>query len=200
MLKSFTGKAGLAVLPALLALIACGGEEKVAEGTFDDGEGNKGTYEVSRKDGEEEVRIQTDEGKVTFTSGQSITPGTLPHGFKIIPGAKVLSTVTGEAADGGGAMVMFNSPLKQDAVIKYYRKMAEEQGFEIETQATINDMQMLAGSNENEASFSIQATPGPDGSGTRGTLILSKDKARPSARDKSQSAAGGAESSDEAAR
>ena len=158
------------ILPATLLIAACGGgDDEIASGTFDDGEGNQGSYGVSGDDGNSETVIQSDRGEVRIASGDKAVKD-LPMGIELYPGATVQTSMSGVGDGKSGAMVVLKTEDSVDEVMSFYRKQLKSKGIEVGTQIKSGDMQMIGGEWVDGEGFSVSATKSPEG-GVTATII-----------------------------
>ena len=150
------------ILPALLIATACGGNDEIASGTFDDGEGGEGSYSVTGDDESTETVIKSADGEVRIASGSKALQD-LPMGIKLYPGANVESSMTGMADGGSGAMVVFSTSDSQEDVIDFYRKEMEAKDIKIATEVKAGDMQMIGGERGDGEGVNISATKDGEG-------------------------------------
>ena len=156
------------ILPAFILAASCGGNDEVASGTFDDGEGGKGSYSV-RGDGEDsETIIKSGDNEVRFSSGDKAVKD-LPLGLKLYPGANVQSSMSGVGDGKSGAMIVFESSDSQDEVIDFYKDQMKSKGIEVKAEINAGDMQMIGGEGLN-----ISVTKKDEG-GVTATLIAGED-------------------------
>ena len=102
------------------------------------------------------------DGTATVSTGGDITVD-LPLGFKVYPGAKVVSTMKiNNPAVQGNTVFMETSDGIQD-VADFYRAQAGKQGIDINMETASADTILLAGRNEGEAGFNLVASLGDEG-------------------------------------
>ncbi len=159
----------LILLAAAAALAGCGSEKS---GTFDAGDGEKGSYTVDSANGDTNVTIKTDEGEFAMQSGPGVD-AELPDGFKLYPGATVVSNTKIKHNEGSNVSVMMTTPDSADAVLAFYRPQAAAAGIEISTEYKNQASTMIGGQDEAGSAFVLQVTPGSDGE-TTVNLSLSK--------------------------
>ena len=149
----------LMAVAAVVLLAGCGGEKTV----YSDAEGNE--VKVTREgDGDaSEVKITSADGSATVNINDGATDAKLPFGLQTYPGAKIVSTMNSNSDGKSGAMVVMESSTKPDAVLAWYRKSVEGQGFKVETEIMTGDMRAIAGTKDG-GSFTLQVTPGDAGS------------------------------------
>jgi hypothetical protein len=98
-------------------------------------------------------------------------PVSLPGGFTLYPGAKVVTNTVVKQADGQGTMVMFETDAAPDKVVAHYREQAKTAGFDIQLEMTTNGAMMIGGERKDGSTLSVTASPG-EGSATTGQLII----------------------------
>ena len=151
---------------AALALAACGSE---TSGEFTTEDGEKAEYTIDKDTGETSISIKGEDGTATMRSGSSVAVS-LPGGFSLFPGTKVVTNTVVNQPDGRGTMVMFEAEADADAVIAHYREQAKSAGFAIELEMNTNGTTMIAGKRESDgSSLSVTATSGDP---TTGQIII----------------------------
>jgi hypothetical protein len=157
---------------AALALTACGSETS-GEFTTDDGENAE--YTIDKDTGETSMTIKGEDGEATLRSGADV-PVTLPDGFSLFAGSKVVTNTVVNQPDGQGTMVTFEAAAPADKVVAHYRDQAKAAGFEIQLEMTTNGTTMIAGERKADgASLSVTATDA-DAATTTGQIILGTKK------------------------
>lgn len=157
------------ILPIILLASACGGNDEVASGTFDDGEGGKGSYSISGDDDASETVIKSEDGEIRIATGSKAVKD-LPMGIELYPGATVESSMTGMGEGTSGAMVVFSTTDDQEDVVEFYKDQMKDKGIKIATEVKAGDMQMIGGERDDGEGINISITK--DGSGgVTGTLI-----------------------------
>jgi len=150
----------LLILPVTLAIAACGSnDDERASGTFDDGEGNRGSYSVRGDDENSETVIKSDKGEVRIATGDKAIKD-LPLDIPLYPGATV-QTSMGEGKSG--AMVVLQTKDSVDDVISFYRKQMKSKDISIKTEVKSGDMQMIGGERADGEGVHISANKSPDG-------------------------------------
>lgn len=150
------------ILPVLLIVTACGGNDEVASGTFDDGEGGEGSYTVSGDENSSETVIKSADGEVRIATGSKAVQD-LPMGIKLYPGANVESSMTGMGDGASGAMLVFSTSDTQEEVIDFYRKEMAAKNIKIATEVKAGDMQMIGGERGDGEGVNISATKDGEG-------------------------------------
>lgn len=158
------------ILPATFLIAACGSndDEKLA-GTFDDGEGNSGSYSVRGEGENSETVIKSDKGEVRIASGDKAAKE-LPMDIKLYPGATVQTSMTGMGEGQSGAMLVFQTSDSVDDVMEYYRKQLKSKNIDVTTEVKSGDMQMIGGERADGEGVHISATKAPDG-GVTATIV-----------------------------
>lgn len=157
---------------AALALAACGSE---ATGEFTTEDGETGEYTIDKDSGETSMTIKGEDGDATLRSGADV-PVSLPKGFSMFPGSKVVSNTVVNQPDGQGTMVAFEAAAPADKVVAHYRDQAKAAGFEIQLEMTTNGTTMIGGVRKGDGtSLSVTASPG-EGGATTGQLIIGTKK------------------------
>lgn len=157
------------ILPAILLVSACGGNDEVASGTFDDGEGGKGSYSISGDDDASETVIKSEDGEIRIATGSKAVKD-LPMGIELYPGATVESSMTGMGDGKSGAMIVFSTTDDQDDVVEFYKDQMKDKGIKIATEVKAGDMQMIGGERDDGEGVNISITKDGKG-GVTGTLI-----------------------------
>ncbi|MEM8724949.1 MAG: hypothetical protein AAGE86_05435 [Pseudomonadota bacterium] len=157
-----------------LALSACGSERS---GTITNEDGETVEYSVDG-DGDEGMttRITGPDGEeVIARTGGDVT-AELPSGFKLYPGAKIVSnTSVTNSTEGTGSMIMFESDDSPQEIADFYRAQAEKAGITIQIDADMNGNKMIAGENEAEGtSFMVNTSKEADSPTTAQLMIGSK--------------------------
>lgn len=137
-----------------LSLVACGSEQS---GTFEDGEGGEGTYNVDTENGVTTSEITTPDGTARMESGAGVKAN-LPAGFSIMPGANTVSSSNITTEQGSGSMTMLEVAKPADEVIAFYRKQAEAAGITIQLEMNSNGTQVIGGEGKDGLAFSLTAT------------------------------------------
>ncbi|GAB5488124.1 MAG: hypothetical protein Pars2KO_16940 [Parasphingorhabdus sp.] len=161
------------ILPAVLLMVSCGGNDEVASGTFDDGEGNEGSYSLSGDDENAEVTIKSGDGEVKFTTGNKASED-LPMGVKLYPGADVQTSIKGMGDGQSGAMVVFKSDDGQEKVLDFYKDQMKSIGIDVRTEINTGDMKMIGGEQKDGQVFNVSVTKDPGGGVVTNLLIGGK--------------------------
>lgn len=153
---------------ALLALLATAcGSERSGEITTADGE--TAQYTIDQDTGETSMTIKGEDGDSTLRAGATV-PVSLPAGFTLFSGSKVVSNAVVNQPGGSGTMVTFEADAPADAVIAHYREAAKAAGFAIQMEMNTNGTQMVAAERASDgSSMSVTATAGEP---TTGQLII----------------------------
>lgn len=151
----------LILFPAIALLASCGGNDEVASGTFEDGDGTKGSYSVSGDDESSETVIKSEDGEVRLSTGSKAT-GDLPMGVKLYPGANVQTSIKSDSNGKAGAMVVFKSEDDQDDVIAFYRNQMESMGIKVQTEISTGDMKMIGGEQKDGQVLNVSVTKDGD--------------------------------------
>lgn len=152
---------------AAMMLAACGSE---TSGEFTTEDGENAEYTIDKDTGETSMTVKGPEGTATLRSGAEV-PVSLPDGFTLYPGAKVLTNTVVKQADGQGTMVMFETNATADKVISHFREQAKAAGFEIQLEMNTNGTMMVGGERKDGSTLSVTASPGGGGT-TTGQLII----------------------------
>ena len=163
----------LLILPAILVAASCGSDDERASGTFDDGDGNEGSYSVSGDDENSEMTIKSGDGEVKFTTGNKATED-LPMGVKLYPGAEVQTSIKGSGEGKSGAMVVFKSDDSQDEVLDFYKDQMKSKGIEVKSEISTGDMKMIGGQKEDGQMFNVSVTKDASG-GVIANLLIGED-------------------------
>ncbi len=151
-----------------LAMAACGSE---TSGEFTTEDGKNAEYTIDKDSGETSMTIKGEDGDATLRSGASV-PVSLPDGFTLFPGSKVITNTVVNQPDGQGTMVAFEADAPADKVVAHYRDAAKAAGFDIQLEMTTNGTVMIGGERKaDETSLSVTATTGAD-SKTTGQIII----------------------------
>ncbi len=158
------------ILPAAFMIAACGsGDDERASGSFDDGDGNQGSYSVRGDDENSETVIKSDKGEVRLATGDKALKD-LPMDIKLYPGAQVQASMAGMGEGQSGAMPVFQTSDSLDHVISFYRKQMKSIGIVVKTKIKSGDMQVIGGERADGEGVHISATKSPDG-GVTATII-----------------------------
>jgi hypothetical protein len=153
---------------AAMMLAACGSE---TSGEFTTDDGGNAEYTIDKDTGETSMTIKGEDGTATLRSGTEV-PVSLPQGFSLFPGSKVVTNTVVNQPDGMGTMVMFEADAPADKVIAHYRDQAKSAGFEVQLEMTTNGTVMIGAEREADgSSLSVTASAG-DGGKTTGQLII----------------------------
>jgi hypothetical protein len=166
--------AGFLIIGAASALAACGSERS---GTFTTKDGDSAEYTIDEKSGETRMTLDGPDGTATLRSGKTV-PLSLPAGFSLYPGARVVTNTLVKRPDGEGVMVMFETPDTPQAVIAHYRREAEASGIALSVAMTTERSEMIGGEREDRSlTFSATANAQPD-KPTAVQLIIGSGKPR----------------------
>jgi len=158
------------ILPALAFVISCGGNDEVASGTFEDGDGDKGSYSVSGDDEDSETVIKSGDGEVRIGTGTKAAEN-LPMGFALYPGAEIRSSISGTGEGKSGAMIVFHSEDSQEKVVAFYKDQMKSKDIEVKAEMTAGDMQMINGARDDGEAINVTVTKDNEG-GVNATLIV----------------------------
>lgn len=156
---------------AALSLAACGSE---TSGEFTTEDGEKAEYTIDQDSGETSMTIEGKDGTATMRSGADV-PVSLPAGFSLYPGSRVVTNTVVNQPDGQGTMVMFETDAVADKVIAHFREQAKAAGFDIQLEMNTNGSHMIGGESTEGSTLSVTASPGGE-SGTTGQLIIGTKK------------------------
>ncbi len=160
----------LLLLPAVLFLASCGGNDEVASGTFEDSDGNEGSYSVSGDDENTEMTFKSEDGEVKFATGSKATED-LPMGVKLYPGANVQTSIKGMGDGQSGAMVVFKSDDSQAEVLDFYKDQMKSLGIDVRTEINTGDMKMIGGEQKGGEVFNVSVTK-EQGGGVVANLLI----------------------------
>lgn len=152
----------LIMVAAAAALASCGTEKS---GTFETGDGEKGSYTVDSADGETNVTIKTDDGEIAMQSGPGVAAD-LPDGFTLYPGATVVTNTRLKHNEGTNVSVMMTTSASAEEVLAFYRPQAAAAGIEIMTEYKNPGSTMIGGQDDSGRAFVLHVTPGTDGDTT----------------------------------
>lgn len=156
---------------AALALGACGSE---ATGAFTAADSRNAPYTIDPDSGETSMTITGKDGDATMRSGAKV-PVSLPDGFTLFPGSRVVTNTVVERPGGRGTLITFEADAPAGKVLSHYRDAARAAGFDIRIEMNTNGTLMVGGERKGEgSSFSVTAT---DGSPTSGQIIIGITKA-----------------------
>lgn len=160
---------------AALMLAACGSE---TSGEFETEDGKNAEYTIDKETGETSMTIEGEDGEATLRAGANV-PVSLPAGFTLFPGSKVVNNAVVNQPDGQGTMISFESDAPADKVVAHYRDAAKAAGFDIQLEMNTNGTQMVAGERKaDSATVSVTAIPGEgEGAGvTTGQIFIATKK------------------------
>lgn len=162
---------------AALMLAACGSE---TSGEFETADGKNAEYTIDKESGETSMTIEGEDGEASLRAGANV-PVSLPAGFTLFPGSKVVHNAVVNQPDGQGTMITFEAGAPADKVVAHYRDAAKAAGFDIQLEMNTNGTQMVAGERKSDsATISVTASPGEaqDGGGkvTTGQIIIATKK------------------------
>jgi hypothetical protein len=158
------------VCGSILMLAACGSE---TSGEFTTENGEAGEYTIDKESGETSMTIKGEDGDATLRSGATV-PVTLPDGFTLFPGSKVVTNTVVDQPDGKGTMVTFEADAPADTIVAHYRDAAKAAGFDIQLEMTTNGTMMVGGERKADgSSLSVTATGGEP---TTGQIIIGTKK------------------------
>ena len=147
---------------AALMLAACGADSPEA-GTAADDVGAQ--YTIDPATGEIRMTIRRETGEATLRSGARV-PVSLPAGFSLFPGSRVVSNSLVTRPDGQGILITFETAAPAEAVIAHYRAEAEAAGFAIQLELAANGSVLVGGKRARDgASLSVTATTGTPATG-----------------------------------
>lgn len=141
------------IAAAAFSLAACGADKS---GTFDNGEGGEGTYDIDQ-DSENMTATFSDGkgGEMTMNTGEGVT-ATFPAGFSLYPGAKVSASATMSQGEGEGQMIGIDSDASMAKLVEFYKGQALDAGYQIEGEMNVGKMQMLNAKKDDGSGVSVQ--------------------------------------------
>jgi hypothetical protein len=162
---------------AALMLAACGSE---TSGGFTTEDGKDGEYTINKESGETSMTIKGEDGEATLRAGTDV-PVSLPAGFTLFPGSKVVNNAVVNQPDAQGTMITFEAEAPADKVVAHYRDAAKAAGFDIQLEMNTNGTLMVAGERKaDSATISVTASGGEGqdggGKGTTGQIIIATKK------------------------
>lgn len=156
---------------AALLLAACGGSETSGEFTTNDGKNAE--YTIDKESGETSMTIKGKDGEATMRSGANV-PVSLPDGFTLFPGSRIVTNTVVDQPDGKGTLVTFEADAPADKVVAHYRDAAKAAGFDIQLEMNTNGTMMVGGERKADgSSLSVTATTGEP---TTGQIIIGSKK------------------------
>lgn len=161
-------KRWIASVAALVALAGCS-SERSGEIETDDG---TVSYTTDSAGNSTTTTITTEEGTATFTKGGQAR-ATLPDGYTLFPGAKVMSNVEADGDGGKVNMILFQTEASPEDLESHYRKEAEAAGVKIELQMTMENGRVIGGKTPDGSNFALTANS--DGQQTTATLTIGKE-------------------------
>ncbi len=155
---------------AALVLAACGSE---TSGEFKTEDGKNAEYTVDKETGETTMTVDGPDGEATLRSGANV-PVSLPDGFTLFPGTKVIANTIVNQPDGKGTMITFEADAPAEKVVAHYRDAAKAAGFDIQLEMNTNGTMVVGGERKADgSSLSVTAT---DGETTTGQIIIGSRK------------------------
>ena len=150
------------IIPVLVAagmLSGCGSDDTT---TYKDGKGNEVKITQDNDGQSVEYNVESQDGDATFRVGSELADK-LPYGFKPYPGAQIITSTVGTSEGRAGGMVLMKSTDSREKAIAYYKGLAKSAGIAVQTEIESGDALMIAGENDNQQGFSVQAVNTPDG-------------------------------------
>jgi hypothetical protein len=155
---------------AALALVGCGSE---TSGEFTTEDGKNAEYTIDEDSGETSMTISGKDGDATLRAGANV-PVSLPAGFSLFPGTKVISNAVVSQPDGQGTMVQFEADAPAEKVVAHYKEQAKAAGFDIQLEMNTNGTMLIGGERKADgSSLSVTATSGDT---TTGQIIIGSKK------------------------
>lgn len=144
-------------------------------GALDTGPRTTTEHTIDHATGETRITIPQKDGIATLRSGPNV-PVTLPEGFSLFPGSRVVgNSLVARTDDGQNTLVTFDTDAAAADVIAHYRKQAKAAGFAIALELTTGDTTILVAERKGDgARLSATAT---QGSPATGQLIVGGVKA-----------------------
>lgn len=152
------------------ALAACGSE---TSGEFTTEDGKNAEYTIDKDSGETSMTVAGPDGTATLRSGADV-PVSLPDGFSLFPGSRVVTNTVVKQPDGQGTMITFEADAPADKVAAHYRDQAKAAGFDIQLEMNTNGTLLVGGERKADgSSLSVTATSGDM---TTGQIIIGSKK------------------------
>lgn len=135
-------------------------------GTGDIGPDTTTEHTIDPATGETRITIPQKDGIATLRSGQKV-PVTLPEGFSLFPGARVVgNSLVTRTGGGQNALVTFDTDAPAAQVIAHYREQAKAAGFVIAIELTTGDTTILVAERKGDGTrLSATATQGTPATG-----------------------------------
>lgn len=146
-------------LAAMLALAACGTDDKTTTITTSDGGEMKITSDGDNSDDSGTITFEGKDGEGKITFGEAAAKQGLPLGLPVYPGSEVKGAFMGGGDGSVGGMATVMTKDTPEKVIAFYKAEAEKRGLAVKTQTTTTT------ATGNMASFSA------DG-GNKGSLVV----------------------------
>ena len=144
-----------AAIPLLVLTLACFGCERADPGPPDEQAEPKGSYVADPESGTIHARIGEGENAVHLRSG-SEGPVSLPPGFTLFPGARVVENSTVESGGAMRSLVVQTSPQPLAEVMLFYRQQASAAGI-APTMDIMGDDQASLGGVGRSLEFAVSA-------------------------------------------
>jgi hypothetical protein len=139
---------------SLLVLSACGSGDSAADaGAAADAEGEQQTDSSTLQ------TLNEEGGDVTISAVGGET-AEFPEGFTSYPGGTTVISTTVDSEEGSGIRIMMTTSDSADEVIAFYRRQAENAGFEITTEVNFGGQQEFVGTAADGTRSTVQAVGG----------------------------------------
>lgn len=137
-------------------------------GAGDTGPSTATEHTIDPETGETRITIRQNDGIATLRSGPNV-PVTLPMGFSLYPGARVVgNSLVTRSGGSQNTLLTFDTDASAAQVIAHYREQAKAAGFAIALEAETGDTFIMVGE-RGSAKISATATQGTP---TTGQLVI----------------------------
>jgi hypothetical protein len=150
----------VAISAALLLLAACEKSEKTV--TVTDSQTGK-QADVTTSASGDTTTVRTADGTFTSQTGENVQAN-LPDFVPVYPGAKAIASVSGQGAEGGGAMTSFEAADPPAKVIGFYKEAMVKAGYKVQAEMTTPQMNMVAGNKGDGQAWQVMAQTKETGS------------------------------------
>jgi hypothetical protein len=162
-------------LTAMLALAACGSDDKTTTVTTANGDEIKITSDADNNNESGTITFEGKDGEGKITFGDAAAKEGLPLGLPVYPGGEVKGAFMGGGGKGEtGGMATVMTKAAPAAVVDFYKAEAEKRGFTVKTRSTSTtekgEMASFSAKGADGGTLVVTATPAEDG-GTAAVII-----------------------------
>ena len=161
-------------LAAMLALSACGDNDKTTTVTTADSEEIRITSDTDKNTESGTITFEGKDGEGKITFGDAAAKEGLPLGLPVYPGGEVKGAFMGGGTGESGGMATVMTKAAPATVVDFYKAEAERRGFKISTRSTTStekgEMASFSAKDADGGTLVVTATPAEDG-GTAAVII-----------------------------